>query len=150
MRIVAKVVAALAVAFYLMSGAWAFVAPESFAENIASYPPYNQHLLRDGGAFAMGLGVAALAGLLLPDALTAVLAGVAAGSLMHGVSHIVDRGLGGTSSDPWVVNAIGLAALCGFVIAVWSRRAGARDRSPARSGHTHLTLTGLWRRAVRR
>lgn len=131
MRVIAKVVAALAAAFYLVFGIWAFGAPESFAENIANYPPYNEHLVRDGGAFTIGLGVAALAGLLLSDALAAVLAGVAAGSLVHGVSHIVDHGLGGRSSDPWTVSAIGIAVLCGFVIVVRSRRAGTRDWSSA-------------------
>ncbi|MGH3897436.1 MAG: hypothetical protein ACRDTA_04120 [Pseudonocardiaceae bacterium] len=133
MRTVAKVVAALAATFYLVFGVWAFVAPASFAENIASYPPYNEHLVHDGGAFTIGLGVAALAGLVLSDALTAVLAGVAAGSLLHGVSHIVDDGLGGRSSDPWVVSAIGLVVLCGFVIAARFGRAGTRGRSSARS-----------------
>lgn len=125
-RHVAQVVAALAAVFYLVSGIWAFAAPASFAENVANYPPYNEHLVHDGGAFAIVLGVTALAGLLLSDVLTAVLAGVAAGSLVHGVSHIVDRGLGGRSSDPWLVSAIGLVALCGFVIAVRSGQAGAR------------------------
>ncbi len=125
----AKVVAALAAAFYLAFGIWAFVAPGSFAENIATYPPYNEHLVHDGGAFAIGLGVAALAALLLSDSLTAVLAGVAAGSLLHGVSHIIDRGLGGRPSDPWLVSVIGLVALGGFVIVIRSRRPGTRSQS---------------------
>lgn len=127
MRVAAKVVAALAGAFYLVVGIWAFAAPESFGENIANYPPYNEHLVRDGGAFTIGLGVAALSGLLLSDALAAALAGVAAASLLHGVSHIVDQGLGGRSSDPWTLSAIGIVTLCGFVVAVRSRRAGTRD-----------------------
>lgn len=131
MRTVAKAVAALAAAFYLVFGIWAFAAPGSFAEIIANYPPYNEHLVRDGGAFTIGLGVAALAGLLLSDALAAVLAGVTAGSLVHGVSHIVDQGLGGRSSDPWTASAIGIVILCGFVAVVRSRRAGTRDQSSA-------------------
>lgn len=85
MRTVAQIVAVLAAANYLGFGIWAFAAPESFAENIANYPPYNEHLLHDAGAFSIGLGVAALAGLLLSDALAAVLAGVA-GQAIRGPS----------------------------------------------------------------
>lgn len=134
MRTVAQIVAVLAAANYLVLGIWAFVAPESFAENIANYPPYNEHLLHDAGAFAIGLGVAALAGLLLSDALAAVLAGVTAASLLHGVSHIMDQELGGRSSDPWTVSAIGLATLCGFMIAMRSRRAGFKTNVPSTNG----------------
>jgi hypothetical protein len=119
MRTSIKVVAALAGLFYLTFGVWAFAAPESFFENIASYPPYNEHLIHDLGAFQIGIGVAALAGLLLSDALAAVLAGVAAGSLMHGISHIVDHGLGGRASDPWTVSLFGLIALLAFLAVVW-------------------------------
>jgi hypothetical protein len=133
-RTLTKIVAVLAAACYIGQGIWAFVAPESFAENIANYPPYSEHLVRDGGAFAIGLGVAALAGLLLTDALAAVLAGVAAASLLHGVSHIMDQELGGRPSDPWTVSAIGLAILCGFMIAVRSTR--TRQLEPA--GHREL------------
>jgi hypothetical protein len=118
MRTLAKVVALLAGLFYLTFGIWAFAAPESFAENIATFGPYNEHYLHDLGSFQIGLGVAALAGLLLSDALAAVLAGVAAGSLMHSVSHIIDHGLGGRASDPWTVSLIGIAILCAFALAV--------------------------------
>ena len=96
---------------------------EVVAADIATFPPYNEHLTHDAGAFLTGLGVAALAGLLLSDALAAVLAGVAAGSLLHGVSHILDHDLGGRSSDPWTVSVFGLLTLAGFVAAVATRRA---------------------------
>ena len=134
MRTFAKIVAVFAAASYLVQSIWAFAAPESFAGYIANYPPYNEHLVHDSGAFAIGLGTAALAGLLLSDALAAVLAGVAAASLLHGVSHIMDHGLGGRASDPWTVSVIGLAILCGFVVAVRSRRAGTERNVPATSG----------------
>jgi hypothetical protein len=118
MRTFAKVLAGSAAAFYLVLGAWAFFAPLSFATDIANYGSYNEHLTHDLGAFQIGLGVAALAGLLLSNALAAVLAGVAAGSLMHGVAHIIDHGLGGRSSDPWTVSALGIAVLCAFLAAL--------------------------------
>jgi hypothetical protein len=123
MRAFAKIIVGLAAVAYLVFGIWAFAAPESFADNIATFPPYNEHLTHDIGAFLIGLGVAALAGLLLSDALAAVLAGVAAGSLMHGVAHILDSGHGGRASDPWTVSVFGLLTLAGFMAAVATRRA---------------------------
>jgi hypothetical protein len=132
MRLFARIVAGLFAANYLVFGGWAFFAPESFAEQIATYPPYNEHLIHDLGAFQIGLGVAALAGLLTSNALAAVLAGIAGGSLMHGVSHLVDHGLGGRAIDPWATGLIGLVALAGFLAA--TARAGrstpAAPRSP--------------------
>src|SRR3954469_6289641 len=115
MRTFARIVAAVAAVFYLGTGVWAFAAPRSFADTVATFPPYNEHLTHDIGAFLVGLGVAALAGLLISDALAAVLAGVAAASLMHGVSHIIDHGLGGRASDPVTVGLLGVAALFGFL-----------------------------------
>ena len=50
-------VAAWAVAFFwLGSGLWAFLAPQSFFNQLATFPPYNEHLLHDIGAFSIGLG----------------------------------------------------------------------------------------------
>ncbi|HEV2783806.1 MAG TPA: hypothetical protein VGX25_30840 [Actinophytocola sp.] len=126
MRTLAKVVGLLAGLFYLTFGIWAFAAPESFYADIATYPPFNEHFMHDLGSFQIGLGVAALAGLLLSDALAAVLAGAAAGSLMHGLSHIMDHGLGGRPSDPWTVTLVGIAILCAFALAL--RRKGSRSR----------------------
>ena len=126
MRTAGKVVAALAGLFYLTFGVWAFAGPESFATNIANYGTYNEHLTHDLGAFQLGLGVAALAGVLLADALAATLAGVAAGSIMHGVSHIMDHDLGGRTSDPWTVGLVGLVVLLAFLL-VARRKRSARS-----------------------
>lgn len=129
MRTFAKVVAALAAVSYLAFGIWAFAAPESFAENIANFPPYSRHLVHDLGVFGIALGVAAAAGLLFSDALTAMLAAVAAGSLLHGVSHIVDQGLGGRLSDPWTVSVFGVVTLLAFLAAVTTRDARSEHAS---------------------
>ncbi|MGH8929966.1 MAG: hypothetical protein ACRDZO_04850 [Egibacteraceae bacterium] len=129
MRTFAKVVAALAAVFYLASGLWAFIAPESWAENVAGFPPYNEHLVHDLGVFGIALGVAALAGLLLSDPLVAALAAVAAGSLLHGVSHIMDQEMGGRPSDPWSVSAMGVIALLAFLAALMARGEGSGRRS---------------------
>ncbi|RZS32799.1 hypothetical protein EV193_111184 [Herbihabitans rhizosphaerae] len=121
MRSYARVVAALAAVFYLVFGVWALVAPLSFAANIATYGEPNVHYLHDLGAFQIGIGVAALAGLFLADGLAAVLAGVSAGSIMHAVSHVVDVDLGGRGHDPYATGLIGLLTLVAFIGAVRSR-----------------------------
>src|SRR6266567_8984484 len=50
----------------LTSGLWAMLAPDSFYAVVATYPPYNRHLIHDLGAFLLGLG-ATLALALAPD-----------------------------------------------------------------------------------
>lgn len=132
MRAYATGLAVFAAAFYLICGLWAFGWPESFAEHIASFPPYNVHLLHDLGAFQLGIGAAAIGGLLLSDALAAVLAGVATGSLLHGVSHILDHDHGGRIIDPWVTSALGVAALLAFVAAVRAGRGSLSRTGPSR------------------
>ncbi len=79
-------------------GVWAMVAPRSFFEALATFEPYNQHLLQDIGAFQVGLGaVLLLAGVpARADGLTVALVGVGVGAVLHTVSHIVGRDRGGT------------------------------------------------------
>ena len=131
MRKRAQVVAAFAAFVYLAAGLWAFAAPLSFATNVATYPPYNQHLIHDLGAFQIGLGAAALAALLCTDALVAVLVGVAAGSVMHEMSHITDQLLGGRPTDPYTIGAFAVVVLVGLLAAA---RAFARRGTPPRDG----------------
>lgn len=90
-------------------GLWAFIAPHSFYDTIATYPPYNRHLFHDIGAFTIGLGIAFLLALRWRDALTVAIAANAVAAVMHAISHIIDRDLGGKTSDPWFLSAIGLA-----------------------------------------
>ncbi len=94
-------------------GAWAFVSPRGFYDAIATYPPYNQHLIHDLGAFQLGLAAALLAALLLRDALLAALAGVTVGAVVHLVAHLEDQSLGGRSTDPLTVGVIALVLLAG-------------------------------------
>jgi hypothetical protein len=77
------------------AGLWAFVAPSSFFEHAAAFEPYNAHLIRDVGAFQLGLGAVLLLGVWVRDALFAALAGVAVGAVAHVVAHIIDRHAGG-------------------------------------------------------
>ncbi|MDQ6722165.1 MAG: hypothetical protein M3077_08145 [Candidatus Dormibacteraeota bacterium] len=111
-----KAAAVFGILVFGASGAWAFVAPRGFYDAIATYPPYNQHLIHDLGAFQLGLAAALIAGLLLRDALLAVLAGVTVGALLHLIAHIEDQSLGGRPTDPYTVGAIALVLLGGALL----------------------------------
>ena len=104
------------------TGVWAFFAPQSFYDNVATYPPFNRHLYRDIGAFTIGLGSAFFIAMRWRDALTVAIATNAVAGVFHAVSHIIDRDLGGRASDPWLFSAGGLA----LAIAAWRRMNGAR------------------------
>jgi hypothetical protein len=93
-----RIVAGLAGAFFLGSGLWAMVTPLSFFDAAATFEPFNAHLLRDVGAFMVGLGAVLLLAAARPavDALAVTLCGVGIGALAHTVSHVIDRDHGGT------------------------------------------------------
>ena len=40
--------------FFSLSGAWALVDPSSFYDQVAPWPPYNEHLVHDAGVFSSG------------------------------------------------------------------------------------------------
>jgi hypothetical protein len=82
-------------------GLWALVAPMSFARWI-SFPPYNEHLIHDAGAFQIGIGAALLLSLLSDDALTVALGGFMVGGTLHALNHAVDSHCG-HASDPWLL-----------------------------------------------
>jgi hypothetical protein len=113
----------LGVAFFLGSGVWAFAAPRSFFDNVATFEPYNRHLLHDIGAFSIGLGAVLLFALVTNwDGLRVALAGVAVGSIVHVIAHAVDSDLGGRDTD---VPGLAVVALV-FVIAAAAGRPRAR------------------------
>src|SRR3990170_3165740 len=86
--------------FNLVLGVWAFVAPRSFFDAVATFEPYNRHLLHDVGAFQAGLGTTLLGALVWRDALFVALAANGLAAVLHFVSHLVDRDLGGRATDP--------------------------------------------------
>jgi hypothetical protein len=94
----ARIVAWLGAVFFLGSGIWAMVAPQSFFEAAATFEPFNAHLLRDVGALMVGLGAVLLLASARPaaEALAVALCGVGVGALAHTVSHVVARDHGGT------------------------------------------------------
>ena len=72
------------------------------------YPPYNKHLFHDVGAFQVGIGSTLLFALFRRDALQVALIGTSVGAVLHAISHIVDRDLGGKSTDPFLLSALAL------------------------------------------
>ena len=110
------VVLALAGLFFVLPGTWAFVAPHSFYDQLATFPPYNEHLIHDIGAFQIGIGAALLLALLVRDAQVVALGGAAAGAVVHAVSHMVDRDLGGKDTDVFVFSALAVLLLAAAAV----------------------------------
>ena len=92
---IARYLAAIGGLFYLISGGWAFAFPAGFYETVATFSPYNLHLLHDAGAFQIGIGAGLLAAAVLGRGLIAVLLGAVAASLLHIAAHVLDIRLGG-------------------------------------------------------
>ena len=106
-----KVVAAGAGLVLVATGLWAFTAPRSFFDAVATYPPFNEHLLHDIGAFNLGLGAALLLTLASADGLLVTLGGVGVGATAHALAHWLDRELGGSPTDPWYLSAFAVVLL---------------------------------------
>ncbi len=114
----------LGAAFFIVPGLWAFFGPRSFFDQLATFEPYNVHLLHDIGAFQLGIGAALAAALWRRgDAIFAALAGAGVGSVFHTVAHMRDHGLGGKDTDPYV---FGITAVLFLAGAAWQLK-------PARS-----------------
>jgi hypothetical protein len=121
-QLTVTVVTALAALNFLILGAWAFLAPRSFYDNVATFEPYNLHLLHDVGAFQLAIGASLLAALLWSDGLTVALAGAAVGAVAHDISHFMDRDLGGRSSDPWTLGLLAVLLLVALALRIRARR----------------------------
>jgi hypothetical protein len=117
-------VTALAAIFHVGSGAWAFFAPTSFFDVIATFPPYNVHFIHDIGAFLLGIGVALASALRWRDALFVVLLGGTVAASFHWISHVLDHDRGGAASDPWTLGAFALLLVAALVL-----RFPVRDRT---------------------
>jgi hypothetical protein len=70
-----RVIWVLAVAFFVVTGLWPFVSPDTFFDALVAFPPYNAHLMRDIGVFTLGSAGALLAALRFKDALLVALIG---------------------------------------------------------------------------
>lgn len=113
-----RAVAVAAGAFFVVAGLAAFIVPAAFFEAAATFEPYNEHFVRDIGAFQLGLGMVLLLSAWVEDALVVALGGVGIGSLVHSGGHVLDRDLGG---DPAVDIPFFAALSIVLVIAAWMR-----------------------------
>jgi hypothetical protein len=116
-RRIVRAIAILAAAFYAIFGAWALLAPRSFFDTVAAFPPYNEHFLHDLGAFQLGLGAAVLGALAIRRSLVAGLVGVAVASVLHAATHAVDAHLGGQPTDPWVLGLFAALVVLALIVA---------------------------------
>ncbi len=111
----ARLVAVIAGLSFIGFGLWAFVDARSFYEELATFPPFNRHLLHDIGAFQIGIGSILLLCSLWAGSLGAALAGAAVGAVFHFAAHVWDRDIGGKDSDPWIFGVIALVLILGAV-----------------------------------
>lgn len=85
-------------AMALLPGIWGTIWPRSFFDDfpgagnawVAAFPPYNEHLVRDVGAFYLGYGVLLLAAALLARRRVVQVALVSwvVATIPHGVFHV--------------------------------------------------------------
>ena len=119
-----RVVGAVIGAFYLVTGVWAFLAPMSFFSAVATFAPFNIHLLHDAGAFQVGLGLALMVPVALRAPLRAPLIAVLGASVLHVVAHVEDVRLGGhPTTDLPVLTLICVALAVALVVEVRAHRA---------------------------
>ena len=111
-------------------GLWSFFWPESFHRHIANFDPFNLHLFHDLGAFQLGIGVAFLGALWSSDALVVALLGGSTGAVIHFVSHLMDRDLGGRSSDPLTLGILAAILLVALVLRLRAVRQTTRPSDP--------------------
>jgi hypothetical protein len=124
---VARAIAAAVGTFYMVSGGWAFLFPSGFYSTVATFTPYNLHLLHDAGAFQIGLGVSLLAVVVAGRGLAPVLSGVLAGSVLHLIAHVMDIRLGGHPATDLPALALIVAVLASAL--VLELRTNARMRT---------------------
>lgn len=117
-----RLVAAFVGAATAALGLWAMAAPQSFFDTVATFEPYNQHLLQDIGAFQLGLGAVLLLALTGRDVLSVALLGVGIGSAAHTVSHIIGIDLGGRPASDIPLFAVVSVLLMAAGLARWNAR----------------------------
>lgn len=114
----------------LYPGVWGLFAPESFFRDFPGFgfswvqdlPPYNEHLVRDVGAFFLAFGVLFLGAAVIMDRrLTqVVLSAWLVFAVPHLIFHLAD-------SDVLQKLMLGLTVLVALLLIPWSRRAARRS-----------------------
>ena len=99
----------------LIFGIWSLLLPRSF-DALIDFPPYNQHLLHDVGAFQIGIGVSVLISLMWSDSIGVALTAFIVAGTIHSINHAFDRHLGGHSFDQW--GLAGLVLLAGAALII--------------------------------
>ena len=98
----------------LVPGLLAFLAPGAFYDTLAPFPPQNDHILRDVGAFQVALGLAALLAIRRPAMRVPMLGVLTAQFALHTISHLIDVG----DSDPAYVGPVELALLASATLLI--------------------------------
>jgi hypothetical protein len=109
----------------LVFGVWALLLPASFAALI-DFPPYNEHLLHDLGAFQIGIGVILCLVVVWSDATAVALVGFLVAGTIHVINHSFDHELGGHAADSWGLAPLVVVAAVGLIVHL-------RRRSPTNS-----------------
>jgi hypothetical protein len=130
---VPRIVAWFGVAFFLGIGLWAFLSPSSFFDQLAVFPPYNEHFLHDVGAFQIGFAAALLLGLLRWDGLATALGGAGVGTVVHTIAHVMDGDQGGKDTDPFGLGLLAIALLVGAWMLRPTTRTASRDAAGTRA-----------------
>ena len=124
-----RVICILGAVTFIGAGAWAMIDPQSFFDNLATYPPYNEHLLHDIGAFQIGLGAGLVAALMRHTGVQVALIAAGVGSAFHALAHFMDTELGGKSTDPWMIATLAVLLLLPLAFLKGDRREGLDSRS---------------------
>jgi hypothetical protein len=115
---VALTFAWIGILFFLVTGGWSLLAPQSFYDVVASaFPPYNRHLIHDLGAFKLGLAAGLLAAVFGRSGLAVGLWAGAVGASAHAVSHWMDADLGGSPTSSILLTVLAAALVAGLVLA---------------------------------
>ena len=121
MRLVVLVVGAL----HLAAGAFMFLAPREFYDQVGTFPPFNAHYLRDLATWYLAFGVALVLAARRPAWQVPLLALAVLQYVLHVVNHVIDI------DDPepaWKgpVTVVALAVIA-VVLAVLGRRASEAE-----------------------
>ena len=98
----------------LLPGLLAFVAPGAFYDALAPFPPQNDHILKDVGAFQISLGLAALAAVRVRAMRVPMLGVMTVQFALHAISHLIDM----DEPDPAWLGPVEFAALAAGAVLV--------------------------------